>query len=209
MLLTSLSLVGLLAVASTSDTTPTCPTPDDTALTLSAPLQHGKVDWFDGTYEELLEKAKKEDRVVLLSFFSKDCGYCKRLDREAFSDDDVVATLEPVLCLSIDAHSETGRVLDEQFPTNGHYPALIFLDPDGSLRDRILGYKPTSYVLELIESILRDEGTLGDLRRQVEAAPEDLDKIWAYARRLDRFDDAAGYAEQVARLRELDPKGTS
>jgi len=147
--------------------------------------------------------------VVMLSFFSNDCGYCKRLDREAFSDDDVVAALEPLLCLSIDAHSETGRLIDQKYPTNGHYPALIFLDPDGSLRDRILGYLPTSYILDLVDSIVRDEGTLGDLRRQVDSAPEDLDKIWAYARRLDEFDDAAAYAKQVARLRELDPKGAS
>ena len=185
------------------------PTSTDDLYLRPLGASHGKVDWFEGTYDELLARARAEGKVVMLSFYDETCRFCARLDREAYSDDDVLAVLEDVLCMSVDADSPVGRELDARYPTGGHYPAVIFLDPDGGLRDRISGYVPVSYFLPELERILRDEGTLGDLRRKVAAAPEDLGHIWAYAQRLDEFGDRVGYRAQVLRLRALDPEGDS
>ena len=201
-----LALVPGVSGVHAGDTQPAC----DDALSLAPrDAQHGKVDWFDGTYEELLETAEEEGRVVLLSFYSDTCRYCARLDREAYSSEEVVEALADVLCLAVDADSPTGRAIDALYPTEEHYPALIFLDPDGSLRDRMIGYLPESYFLPELERILADEDTLGDLRRKVEETPEDLERIWDYARRLRDFGDHASYDAQVKRLRKLDPKGVS
>jgi len=186
------------------------PVRPDEALSLAEPeAQHGKVDWFEGTYEELLEKAREESRVIMLSFYSDTCRYCSELDREAFSNDEVVEALEPVLCFVVDADTPGGKAIDALYPTDGHYPTQVFLDSDGSLRDRIKGYHAVSVFRPELERILADEYTLGHLRRMVEKEPENIDHVWAYAWRLKKFGDAAAYEAQVERLRELDPKGTS
>jgi hypothetical protein len=204
----SLLLTTLAVLGGATPAAPVQPA-DELRLGLTPAVQHGKVEWFQGSYEELLATARAEQRVVLLSFYSDRCTYCARFDREAYSDREVLASLEPVLAFAVDADSEAGRRLDRQYPTEQHYPALVFLDPDGQLRDRLIGYRPVDYLLPELERILADEGTLGDLRRQAAAAPKDLDVIWALARRLDEFGDDQGYQAQVARLRELDPEGTS
>lgn len=180
-----------------------------TAVLAPNHARHGKVQWFEGTYAELLTKAERENRVVLLNFYTDLCRYCLDLDREGYSDESVVAALEPVLCFSIDAESELGKPLNARFPTENYYPALIFLDPDGALRDRIVGYMPTRQLLPEIQRILRDEDTLGDLRRKVEAKPKDLTAILDYAFKLEELGDQAACDRQVARIKELDPEGKS
>ena len=168
--------------------------------------RHGRVAWFDGTYEAGLAKARAEDRVVMLYFYA-DNARCRELDREAFCDDRTVDALEPVVCIPIDADSEAGRVLASSFPTENYYPALIFLDPDGELRDRVIGYVEKNTMRSEVDRILRDEATLGDYRRRVAAQPDDVLALWDLAELLDWFDLKAERAKIVARLHELDPEG--
>lgn len=168
--------------------------------------RHGRVAWFDGSYEAGLAKARAEDRVVMLYFFA-DNARCRELDREAFCDDRTVAALEPAVCIPIDVDSEAGRMLASGFPTEDYYPALVFLDPDGELRDRIIGYVEKGKMRSEVDRILRDEDTLGDRRRRVAAQPDDVMALWDLAELLDWFDLETEYAQVVARLHELDPAG--
>jgi len=171
--------------------------------------QHGKIDWYKGSYKELLATAAKENRVVFLNFYTDWCTWCKQLDRDAYSDSKILKALEGALCFSIDAESDEGIPLDTRFPTKSHYPALIFLNSDGSLRDRIGGYMPTYVLLPEIERILADRDTLDDHRRRVQTAPTDLPAIWKYALKLRDLDDLSGYNEQLRMIRQLDPKAKS
>ncbi len=180
---------------------------DDLRLTTES--LHGKIDWFEGSYEELLVQAAKEDKVIFLNFYTDWCTWCKQLDRDAYSDPKVLRALEGVLCLSVDAESPEGIPLDARFPTKSHYPALIFLNSDGTLRDRIGGFMPTYLLLPEMERILADRDTLNDHRRRVEKAPKDLAALWEYAVKLKDLDDLAGYSEQLKSIRKLDPEGKS
>lgn len=170
--------------------------------------RHGRVVWFEGTYDEARTKARAEDRVILLNFYT-DNSRCRKLDREAYCDDKVVAALVPVVCLSVDSESEIGKALITKYPTENYFPALIFLDADGALRDRLIGYADSRQMLGEIERILRDEGTLGDLRRKSEAKPDDVLALWDYARKLEELDDLSNFQLAVERLRALDPEGKS
>lgn len=171
--------------------------------------RHGRVDWFEGSYAELLEKAAKEQRVILLNFYTDVSVYSRYLDAGAYSDDAVVQALAPVLCFSVDAESGFGKPLSKHFPTNNKYPALIFLDPNGQLRDRISGHKSPKKILPMIERIVSGENTLGPLRRAVNAAPNDLDALWNLAVKYKELTDIAAHDQQIARIRQLDPKGKS
>jgi thioredoxin-related protein len=202
----------LLVLGLTSD--PTAPVdlgePVPASFALGSPMQrHGHVEWFDGTFDELLAKAAREKRVVLLNFYTDLCAYCRVLDREAYSDSSVVEALKPVLCFSINADSEAGRALDASYPTEDHYPALIFLDSDGALRDRIIGYLPTRQFLPEVERILRNEDTLSDLREKVAKSPADVEAIWALACKLEQLGDLEACDKEIEHIKKLDPQGKS
>jgi thioredoxin-related protein len=182
---------------------------DPAPLTAACEGRHGKIDWFKGSYKELMAKAIKEDKVIFLNFYTDWCTRCKELDREAYSDPRTLEALEDVLCFSIDAESDEGVQLNAQYPTKNLFPALIFLDPDGALRDRICGYKPTEKFLPELSRILDDRETLADFRRRAEANPKDIDVIWDFATKLQDLGDTHGYNEQLKTIRRLDPKEQS
>ena len=169
---------------------------------------HGAITWFEGTYEEALAKAAAEDRLVFIDFWTDWCVWCKRLDADVFSQESVGTAMSDILCLSIDAESETGAPIAKQFNVKG-FPTLLLLEADGSVRDSIGGYMPPEDFIAEIERIQRDEGTLGGLRRKVEAEPSNLDARFEYAVKLESVGDQEGYAAQIAAIKELDPEGTS
>ena len=167
---------------------------------------HGKLPWFEGTFAEVLAKAEAENKLVFIDFWADWCGWCKRLDKDTFSDDAVVATMKDFLCFSVDTESETGQPIAERFSVRP-LPTLIVLEPDGTVRDRWSGYlPPDGFILE-IERIVRNEGTVGALTKAVEANPKDLEARWALAQKLQQMGDESGFEAQVAAIVELDPKG--
>lgn len=196
MLLSLIAAAPLLA--STAGAPPAQPVLDD----------HGKLPWIEGTFDELLARAQKEDRLIFIDFWTDWCGWCKRLDADTFSDDAVVEEMKDILCFSVDAESETGEPLARRYNVRG-FPALILLNPDGSPRDQIGGYLPPDEFRKEIQRVRKDEGTLNALRRAVERTPGDLQARYDYAVKLREMGDEEGYEGQIATIHELDPEDLS
>lgn len=168
----------------------------------------GQIAWFEGTYEEALAKAAAEDRLLFIDFWTDWCVWCKRLDADVFSQESVALAMEDIVCLSLDAESLRGAPVAKQFNVMA-FPTLLVLNSDGSIRDSIGGYMPPEEFIAEIERIEADVDTISVLREQVAAAPADIEVRYAFALKLKSVGDKAGYEEQLALIRELDPAGTS
>jgi len=177
------------------------------ALAVRAP-EHGLLPWFDGSWEELLRRAEREERLVFVEFWTEWCGWCKQLDKDTFSNPTVVRAMGDLLCFTVDGESEEGAKLRERFGVRT-YPTLVFLEPNGEPRDVLTGYLAPKPFLQAVERIRRNEGTLSALRRRIAEAPDDLDARHEYATKLRKLGDSEGYAEQVAAIRRRDPEGLS
>jgi len=154
------------------------------------PGDHGRLDWFGGTFAEALEKAKSEKKIVFVDFWASWCGWCKRFDGEALEDSVVVAETRDLVCLTIDAESKDGQPLAARYGVAG-LPALVFVEPDGSLRERLSGYRTAPQFVQELRRIRANEGTLGEIEKQLAAKP----------------DDPVARLELVIRLRRMhDPK---
>lgn len=116
--------------------------------------------------------------------------------------------MSDLLVFSVDVESETGAPIAKTYGV-GPLPTLLFLEPDGAVRDQITGYLPPEPFLAEVQRIKRDEDTLSGYRREVEADPDDLDARYAFAKKLEAVGDIAGAEEQRAQIRERDPEGTS
>lgn len=166
----------------------------------------GKLDWFQGSYEELLAEAAKSKRIVFLDFFSRSNAFSKKLEKATYCDPRVVSEMSGLLCFSIDADGKDSKPLRKRFQVQ-NAPALVFLDPDGTLRDQITGYfGPEPFLMEL-RRIKSNEGTFSDLRTRIQHDPADLDSRWGLACKLRTIGDLIGYEEQVGEIRERDPQG--
>ncbi len=185
-------------------------------LLLLAPLstpsaQHdedGGLRWFEGTFEEALRTARAEDRLLFVDFWADWCGPCKRMDRETFADPRGVAALADVVCVSVDVESRTGQPLAVRYGATS-LPTLAFLEADGSLRDRLVGFHPPAVFLTEVQRIVAGEGTVSGLRARITADPDDLAARYALAQKLLALGDARGHDAELEQLRARDPEGRS
>jgi thioredoxin-related protein len=85
-----------------------------------------------------LKKAKKEDKPVVLYFFTAYCSYCQAMDKEVLADKEVSATLKKnAVYLRIDVEKRDD--LARFYGVRG-YPTTTFLEPNGQRIVQIPGY---------------------------------------------------------------------
>lgn len=106
--------------------------------------------------ETLLTQAKKQGRPVMLDFYADWCISCKIMERNVFSDPDVVRSLEPFTLLQIDLTDNTPAqqaMLDEL----GLFgpPAILFYESTGKevKPQRVLGEMNKTQFLEHVNGL--------------------------------------------------------
>jgi uncharacterized protein YyaL (SSP411 family) len=101
-------------------------------------LQHrdNPVDWYPWG-PEALERAREEDRPILLSVGYSACHWCHVMERESFEDPETAAYMNEHF-VSVKVDREERPDVDaiymeavQQISGHGGWPMTVFLDPDG------------------------------------------------------------------------------
>jgi thioredoxin-related protein len=164
--------------------------------------QYDSSPWFEGDFESAQARAETENTVVMIEFFTEWCSWCKRLDTETFSRSDVRRELASLVALKVDAEKE-GSELADRFQVDS-YPTMVFIEPDGTEIDRVIGYLPPESFLERVAKVRTGDTFLACLReldenpgsadaiaRAVDGLLERSDPIGAISR-LEAFHQATG-----------------
>lgn len=116
-----------------------------------------RVRW--STFGQGLERARAEEKLILVSFITNWCGYCREMDRTTWKDAEVVRSLDNVVTVRVDAEEGlerdgfSGRELASRHQVYG-FPTLLMLDADGREIARTGGYqKPTQFLSWLERSL--------------------------------------------------------
>jgi uncharacterized protein YyaL (SSP411 family)/aryl-alcohol dehydrogenase-like predicted oxidoreductase len=96
---------------------------------------HNPVDWYPWG-PEALERAKKENRPILLSIGYAACHWCHVMERESFENEDIARAMnEHFVCIKVDREERPD--LDDVYMTatvamtgHGGWPMTVFLTPD-------------------------------------------------------------------------------
>jgi len=107
------------------------------------------VNWLK--YDDGLKLAKKENKKIMVFFYTNWCGYCRRMDRYTYKDDEVKKILaenfisvrvngESKDKVSVDKDKITERELASKYVSRG-YPTTWFLEPDGEKLSPMIGYR--------------------------------------------------------------------
>jgi len=110
------------------------------------------VEW-QRNYKAALQKAKSENKLVMLDIYAEWCGPCKMLDKNTFSNKDVEARLSnEFIAVKIDLDkSPEAMELAKKFDVNA-IPHIVFLDADGKKLSDIVGYIPPDEFLKELDS---------------------------------------------------------
>ncbi len=114
-------------------------------------------------FEKVKNVAELEQRIqqaqgkfVMLDFYADWCVSCKELERFTFSDARVQARLGDMILLQADvtANSDEDKALLKKFGLFGP-PGIIFFDPSGKEKNRLVGYENPDKFLARAESVLK------------------------------------------------------
>lgn len=124
-----------------------------------APAADTAVMWV--SFNEGMARADKENKHVVIDFYTTWCHWCKVMDRETFADPEVKKYLaENFVTIRINAESTTEKVtykgqamtpvaLARAFNVKG-FPSLAYLDRDGELVTIVPGFVPAKTFLPLL-----------------------------------------------------------
>ena len=124
--------------------------------------QTAKISFFEGSWEALLQEARKRNRPIFVDFYAVWCGPCKMMDKYTFSNPEVVAYVEQnYIAYKVDAEKGEGVALANKFRIRG-YPTTVFLDAQGTELGRQIGYVDAQQFLALLrkyKASLKDKKT--------------------------------------------------
>lgn len=147
----------------------------------------------DLTFVQALAAAKRDNKVVMIDFFTTWCVPCKKLDSTTWKDADVVAWLsQKAIALKLDAEKEVD--LAKQHNINA-YPTMLLLKPDGSEIGRIVGYKTPKEFLSQATDTLAGKNAITRAKEKVVGHEKDPMARGNYA---DELAGAGRYEEALA-----------
>jgi thiol:disulfide interchange protein len=121
-------------------------------LLLSVSAASAEVKFEKLTLKEAVAKAKKENKIVMVDFYTDWCSWCKVLDQKVYSDEAFGNYAgSNIICIKLDAERE-GIADAQAFGVRG-YPTIAFIGGDGKEIDRIVGYKPLPQFVEAVKAI--------------------------------------------------------
>lgn len=132
------------------------------------PVKKSAFVWY--RYDEGLKKAQQEKKNVMVNFYTKWCGFCRKMDRYTFGDDQVKQILlENFVPIKVDGGSKdkitlgskkiTEKELTSKYGINA-FPMTLFFKPNGEkipwVYNPIRGYVGAKIFVEVL-NYLKDD----------------------------------------------------
>ncbi|MEY8685997.1 DUF255 domain-containing protein [Bacteroides sp. AN502(2024)] len=90
-------------------------------------------------YQALLDKARKEKKLVFIDCYTVWCGPCRMMSVNVFSRQDVGDYFnDHYVCAKFDMEKGEGPTLAKKYEVSA-YPTLLFLDADGNVLKKVVG----------------------------------------------------------------------
>lgn len=122
------------------------------------------IDWMDLKFAQ--QKAVEQGKKIMVFVEAEWCGICRRMEREVFTDTDVLHQLRSsYVSVMIDVDSKSPqwfngeelsvRQLAQQFKVSA-VPTLLFVDEDGDVLAHQTGFVPAERMAALLTFIISD-----------------------------------------------------
>ncbi len=138
------------------------------------PIPEGEVKWL--TFEEAIQKSKKEKRKIFIDVYTDWCGWCKVMDKNTFSEANVAKILnEKFYAVKFNAEQRDSVVFNGvtyKFIASGNsgyhqlaaalmnnklsYPTVVFLDENFGMLQPLPGYQKPEEFHKIVQFIGED-----------------------------------------------------
>lgn len=114
-----------------------------------------------GTWNEMLAKAKAENKVIFVDVYTQWCGPCKLVAKNVFPDKSLGRVYnETFINYKLDAETPEGKKFIEKYPISG-VPTFYYIDAEGKVMNQVIGAKDVAGFIneaEMVEMYKRHGG---------------------------------------------------
>ncbi len=112
------------------------------------------IEFSNSSWDEIVKKAQAENKVIFLDIYASWCGPCKQLKNTTFTDKEVGAYFNAnFVNATFDAEKGEGIKLAQHYSITA-YPTMLFINPDGSVRKPVIGYRSANQLLREGKSVI-------------------------------------------------------
>lgn len=132
-------------------------------LLCGALMAQGGIKFNEGQWNDLLAKAKAQNALIFVDAYTTWCGPCKMMASQVFTQKEVGDFYNSKFVnAKIDMEKGEGIELAQRYNVQA-YPTFLFVDGDGNIAHRAVGYKLADEFIELGKVALDSEKRLGGL----------------------------------------------
>jgi thioredoxin-related protein len=137
---------------------------------LTAASEASEIRWVK-SLDQALQQAKRSNKLVMADFYTDWCTWCKRLDKDTYTNDRVVQLSAQFVSVKVNAEKE-GRRAAQRYGVNG-FPTILFLTGSGEVAGKITGYRPADPFADEMSRIATEHREFPSLVQRVKANPKD------------------------------------
>lgn len=149
--------------------------------------------------QKALAKAAQEKKYVFVEVYADWCGPCQHMEKTTWQDPKVIATLaNDYVPLKIDADKDPATA--SQYGVES-LPTMMLLTAEGTPFAQRLGYMSANSVMEFLDESSQLEAKIDELKKSVEASPDDVESVLELAKLqllFDRTDESIALLQRSA-----------
>jgi thiol-disulfide isomerase/thioredoxin len=139
------------------------------------------IQFFHGTWEEVLAKAKEQKKLVFVDAYTTWCGPCKRMASEVFTQENVGNYYNTnFINFKYDMEKGGGPAFARQYKITA-YPTLLYIDGDGKEVHRELGFRAPEALVTAGRSALKQTDRSGDFKAKYDKGDRSPELLRDYA----------------------------
>lgn len=148
--------------------------------TITPSAEITKINFFEGTWEEALAEAKKQNKPIFLDGYTSWCGPCKYMTKNIFTQKEVADHYNAnYINVKKDMEKGDGIMLAEKYEI-ANYPTFVFFNPDGKATHRSIGAREAEPFVLLGKNALDETKQYFTLKAKYEAGDKSPELLHNY-----------------------------
>jgi thiol-disulfide isomerase/thioredoxin len=143
------------------------------------------IEFFHGTFQEALAKAKTEEKVLFIDAFTKWCGPCKKMSKFVFTEEKVGSYFNKnFINLKLDMEEQDGLKFGKKYPVTA-YPTLIFMDGDGKVIKKVKGAQQPDGLINIGKQALQGFDQSAKYAELYDEGNREFNTVYKYIKALN------------------------
>jgi thioredoxin-related protein len=160
-------------------------------LTFGSPALAQGMEFFNGTFEEALEQAKKEDKAIFVDAYTTWCGPCKRMSKYVFTEKSVGDYYNAnFINLKLDMEKEPGMKFRTKYPVSA-FPTFYYLDPEGEVLYTTKGGRKPDQFIDLGKQAMARYDRTSEFRKKYVDGDRSYETVHNYIKGLNKTGESS------------------